>query len=56
MDQKSRTLKERRFGADRRKIYDLDYFAKGGLERRSYRKRRWQEKGRIKKLKSIVNR
>ena len=31
---------DRRSGEDRRKLYDLDYFSNGGVERRAWRERR----------------
>jgi hypothetical protein len=31
---------DRRSGEDRRKVYDLDYFSNGGVERRTWRERR----------------
>jgi hypothetical protein len=33
---------DRRSGEDRRKVYDLDYFLNGGIERRSWKERRSQ--------------
>jgi hypothetical protein len=32
---------DRRSGADRRKVYSADYFLKGGVERRSWKERRF---------------
>ena len=31
---------DRRSGEDRRKVYDADYFEKGGIERRKWKERR----------------
>ena len=31
---------DRRSGTDRRRLYDLDYFTEGGVERRRFKKRR----------------
>ena len=45
---------ERRSGVERRKIYDLDYFAKGGVERRRSTKRRGQEQRRNTKMQDSI--
>jgi hypothetical protein len=37
---KERSSIDRRSGSDRRKVHDLDYFLKGGVERRSWKERR----------------
>jgi hypothetical protein len=37
---------DRRSGVDRRDVYDSDYFARGGLERRSGQDRRQQDERR----------
>ena len=34
---------DRRSVEDRRRVYDIDYFFEGGIERRSWKDRRWQE-------------
>ena len=38
---------DRRSVEDRRQIYDVDYFFEGGIERRSWKNRRWQEERRM---------
>jgi len=37
---------DRRFGEDRRRLYHLDYFLKGGVERRRWKERREQDERR----------
>ncbi len=37
---KFRSMIDRRSGVDRRKVHDLEYFLKGGVERRSWKERR----------------
>jgi len=37
---------DRRFGEDRRREHYLDYFLKGGVERRSWKERREQDERR----------
>jgi hypothetical protein len=43
MDRKERSGIDRRSGKDRRDAYDLDYFLKGGKERRRWVERRWRK-------------
>ena len=38
---------DRRFGEDRRRLYYLDYFLNGGVERRSWEERRGQAERRV---------
>ncbi len=38
---------DRRFGEDRRRLYYLDYFLNGGVERRSWEERRGQAERRM---------
>lgn len=40
MPERRRSAIDRRSGADRRKTHNLDYFLKGGVERRSWKERR----------------
>ena len=40
MAKKRETRIDRRSGMDRRKVYDLDYFSRGGIERRRRPQRR----------------
>ena len=40
MINKRRCNQDRRSGSDRRKVYDLDYFMNGGVERRAFKERR----------------
>lgn len=40
MDRKLRSPIDRRSGLDRRKAHDLDYFLRGGVEKRSWKERR----------------
>jgi len=47
MSKKKRTSIDRRSDTDRRKVYDLDYFVKGGKERRRYVDRRWRKEMRV---------
>ena len=37
---------DRRFVGERRRMYNLDYFLKGGVERRSWKERRKQDERR----------
>jgi len=37
---------DRRYGEDRREAYDIDYFAKGGIERRKAKEQRKPEERR----------
>jgi hypothetical protein len=37
---------DRRFGGERRRMYNLDYFLKGGVERRSWKERRKKDERR----------
>ena len=37
---------DRRSGADRRKVHNLDYFLSGGVERRGWKERRFQNERR----------
>ena len=46
---KDRSVRDRRSGEDRRTTYDLNYFFKGGIERRKMQKRRRQRVDRRKK-------
>jgi len=46
---KDRSVRDRRCGEDRRATYDLNYFFKGGVERRKMQKRRCQRRDRRKK-------
>ncbi len=41
-----RSFIDRRSGINRRKVHDLDYFLKGGVERRSWKERRSNEERR----------
>lgn len=41
----TRVLEMRRFRGDRRKVYDLDYFMNGGVERRRGKERRGADEG-----------
>jgi hypothetical protein len=43
MDEKKRSGVDRRSGEDRRQAYDLDYFLRGGTERRHWVERRWRK-------------
>jgi hypothetical protein len=38
---------DRRFGENRRRLYYLDYFLNGGVERRSWEERRGQAERRV---------
>jgi hypothetical protein len=40
MLERRRSAIDRRSGADRREAHNLDYFLKGGVERRSWKERR----------------
>lgn len=40
MGENKRAPRDRRCGADRRDVYHIDYFLKGGLERRRFVERR----------------
>lgn len=40
-DPPTRNNRDRRSSGDRRKAYNRDYFRRGGLERRSWRERRF---------------
>jgi len=40
MAERRRSFFDRRSGEDRRKVHNLDYFSKGGVERRSGKERR----------------
>lgn len=42
MGENKRSPRDRRSGIERRDVYDLDYFLKGGLERRRFVERRWR--------------
>lgn len=42
MEDRRRSTIDRRSGADRRKVHNLDYFLNGGVERRSWKERRQQ--------------
>lgn len=46
---RDRSVRDRRSGEDRRVTYDLNYFFKGGVERRKMQKRRRQRRDRRKK-------
>ena len=46
---KGRSVYDRRSGEDRRDTYNLDYFLKGGLERRKVAERRCRRRDRRKK-------
>jgi hypothetical protein len=46
MAERRRSLVDRRSGEDRRKVHNLDYFSKGGVERRSGKERRSKEERR----------
>ncbi len=41
-----RSMIDRRSGVDRRKVHDLDYFLKGGVERRRWKERRSKQERR----------
>ena len=42
MASKKRSGQDRRRGKDRREVYDLEHFLKGGKERRIWVERRWR--------------
>jgi hypothetical protein len=42
MGENKRSPKDRRSGLERRDAYHLDYFLKGGTERRRFMERRWR--------------
>jgi hypothetical protein len=42
MGENKRSPKDRRSGRERRDAYHLDYFLKGGTERRRFVERRWR--------------
>jgi hypothetical protein len=48
MPKKRRSGIDRRSGEDRRKVYSLDYFANGGIERRSMWERRSRGERRLR--------
>ena len=46
MVEKRRSLVDRRSGEDRRRVYNLDYSSKGGVERRKGKERRSKDEPR----------
>jgi hypothetical protein len=47
MVERRRSSIDRRSGVDRRKTHNLDYFLKGGVERRSWKERRSGDERRV---------
>jgi hypothetical protein len=47
MVERRRSSVDRRSGVDRRKTHNLDYFLKGGVERRNWKERRSEGERRV---------